>query len=434
VRRHWELVEVSIDNLSHEGRGVGRINGKTVFVFGALPGERVHARILRKRGRFDEAEVVEVLQASGDRIVPRCAYFGVCGGCSMQHVGEAYQLRHKQGVLIELLRHQAGITPRRIADPIRGPQWGYRRKVRLGVKSVPKKGGVLVGFRERAKPYIADSARCDILEPRVGDRLLELRALIENLSISANVPQIEVALGDDCGALVVRHLAALGENDLDRLRCFASESGLSIYLQSGGPNSIVGTGNEEESLHYTVDGLSLAFTPTDFTQVNADINELMVMRALDYLELEPHDQVADLFCGIGNFSLPMARRAGQVRGAEGDERLVDRARMNALSNGLSNVEFEVMDLARADAIPALELHKVTKVLLDPPRTGALILLQSGVFDAVSRLVYVSCNPVTFARDAAVLIRDHGFNLSETGILDMFPQTAHVESISFFERK
>lgn len=319
MRRHWELVEVSIDNLSHEGRGVGRINGKTVFVFGALPGERVRARILRKRGRFDEAEVVEVLQASGDRIVPRCAYFGVCGGCSMQHVGEAYQLRHKQGVLIELLRHQAGITPRRIADPIRGPQWGYRRKVRLGVKSVPKKGGVLVGFRERAKPYIADSARCDILEPRVGDRLLELRALIENLSISANVPQIEVALGDDCGALVVRHLAALGENDLDRLRCFASESGLSIYLQSGGPNSIVGTGNEEESLHYTVDGLSLAFTPTDFTQVNADINELIVMRALDYLELEPHDQVADLFCGIGNFSLPMARRAGQVRGAEGDD-------------------------------------------------------------------------------------------------------------------
>ena len=214
----------------------------------------------------------------------------------------------------------------------------------------------------------------------------------------------------------------------------ASESELSIYLQSGGPNSIVGTGNEEESLHYTVDGLSLAFTPTDFTQVNADRNELMVICALDYLELEPHDQVADLFCGIGSFSLLMARRAGQVRGAEGDERLVDRARMNALSNGLSNVEFEVVDLARADAIPALELHKATKVLLDPPRTGALILLQSGVFDAVSRLVYVSCNPVTFARDAAVLIREHGFNLSEAGILDMFPQTAHVESISFFERK
>jgi 23S rRNA (uracil1939-C5)-methyltransferase len=434
MRRRREPVEVSIDNLSHEGRGVGRINGKTVFVHGALPGERVRARILRRRARFDEAEVLEVLVPSGDRIAPRCASFGVCGGCSMQHVGEAYQLQHKQDVLIELLQHQAGITPRRIADPIRGPQWGYRRKARLGVKSVAKKGGVLVGFRERAKPYIADSARCEILDPRVGEHLLDLRALIENLSVSANVPQIEVALGDDRGALVVRHLEALSERDLDELRRFASESGLSIYLQSGGTDSIVSAGGQEPAMEYAVDGLTLGFAPTDFTQVNAAVNERMVMRALDYLALDRGDRVADLYCGIGNFSLPMARRAGQVRGAEGDQRLVERARKNALVNDLSNVEFEAADLARPDTIAGLGLNSATKVLLDPPRTGAMTLIEGGDFGAASRLVYVSCNPVTFARDAASLIGAHGFKLSETGILDMFPQTAHVESISLFERE
>ena len=429
-----EPVEITIDKLSHEGRGVGRIDGKTVFVHGALPGERVHAKIVRKHPRFDEAEVVDVIESSTDRIEPHCEFFGVCGGCSMQHVDEAFQLQHKQDVLIELLHHHAGVAPVRIAPPIRGPQWGYRRKARLGVKSVPKKGGVLVGFRERGKSYITDCDKCAVLDPRVGDRFLELRSLINGLSIPTEVPQIEVALSDDAGALIVRHLKPLRDQDHDALRRFASGTELAVFTQSGGVDSVVHIDGETKTLEYRVDGFSITFAPEEFTQVNADINEKMVARAMDYLEPGTHDRMVDLFCGIGNFTLPLARRAAFVTGVEGEAALVARATSNARRNEQMNTEFLCADLDRPGAIEALKLTDATKLLLDPPRTGARAVMEAFPLDRITRLVYVSCNPVTFARDASLLVQDRGYRLVETGILDMFPHTAHVESISLFERQ
>jgi len=433
VRRR-DPVTISIEKLSHEGRGIGHINGKTVFVYGALPGEEVRAKILRKHPRYDEAEVVEVINPSGERIEPRCEYFGTCGGCNLQHVDEGFQLRYKQEVLLELLENQADIVPSRVAQPIRGPQWGYRRKARLGVKSVPKKGGVLVGFRERGKSFITDCAKCDTLDPRVGDRLPELRALISDLSIPAEVPQIEVALGDGRGALIIRHLKPLTEQDRSKLRQFATDIRLDMYTQSGGLDSVVSIDADEEILEYHVDGLSIGFAPTEFTQVNAQINVQLVERALAYLDLRDKDHVGDLFCGVGNFTLPIARRSEFATGFEGEATLVDRGVSNAQRNSQDNIRFVCTDLSEPESVANLDLKTTTKLLLDPPRTGASTVVNSPVLRAIERIVYVSCNPTTFARDASILVRNQSFRLMETGIVDMFPQTAHVESISLFERR
>ncbi|MGE0482844.1 MAG: 23S rRNA (uracil(1939)-C(5))-methyltransferase RlmD [Gammaproteobacteria bacterium] len=429
-----EPVEVVVESLSHEGRGVARRDGKTVFVFGALPGERVQARITRRRGSFDEAEATAVETPAPARIEPRCEHFGVCGGCGLQHVDEDFQLAHKQAVLLELLRHHAGVQPESVAAPIRGPQWGYRRKARLGLKHVPRKGGVIIGFRERGSPFITDCQRCDTLDPRVGTILPALRALIDGLSIPDRIPQFEVAVSDERVALVLRHLAPLSEADRDTLAVAASELGVEFYLQAGGPDTVVPLAGEARPLVYRVDDLALEFAPTDFTQVNPAINAQMVARALDYLAPAPTDRVADLFCGLGNFTLPIARRAGTVIGVEGDEALTTRAAANAAANGIANVDFAVTDLARPEAVAALMLGSPNKMLLDPPRAGAAAVIEGVALAGIERLVYVSCNPVTFVRDAAVLRRTHGFVLAETGILDMFPQTAHVESISLFVRR
>ena len=430
-----ELLSFEIDNLSHEGRGVARHDGKTVFVHGALAGEMVTARVLRKHGRFDEAETIAVLRAAEARVTPRCPHYGVCGGCSFQHAAEGLQLQHKQGVLLELLRHQGGLAPRRVADPIRSPQWGYRRKARLGVKYVTKKGGVLVGFRERAKPYVAECQQCDILDLRVSAAIPALRTLIQGLSIRDRLPQIEVAVGDTQVALVLRHLAPLTPDDHTALVDYAARSGFIVLLQSGGYDTIATlAGHAPAPLTYRVENETIGFLPTDFTQVNPYINSQMVARALAHLEPSASDTVVDLFCGVGNFTLPVARRAGQVTGIEGEAGLVARARANAQHNGLSNIEFAVANLEDAAAVAALSLASADKLLLDPPRAGALTLLEGLRFDQCQRLVYVSCSPVTFARDAAVLVARHGFSLIETGILDMFPNTAHVESLSLFVRE
>ena len=430
-----ELLSFEIDNLSHEGRGVARHEGKTVFVHGALAGEMVTARVLRKHGRFDEAETIAVLRAAAARVTPRCPHYGVCGGCSFQHAAEGLQLQHKQGVLLELLRHQGGLAPQRVADPIRSPQWGYRRKARLGVKYVTKKGGVLVGFRERAKPYVAECQQCDILDPRVSAAIPALRSLIQGLSIRDRLPQIEVAVGDTEVALVLRHLAPLTPEDHAALVDYAARSGFIVLLQPGGYDTIATlAGLAPAPLTYRVENETIGFLPTDFTQVNPYINSQMVARALAHLEPSASDTVVDLFCGVGNFTLPVARRAGQVTGIEGEAGLVARARANAQHNGLSNIEFAVANLEDAAAVAALALASADKLLLDPPRAGALTLLEGLRFDQCQRLVYVSCSPVTFARDAAVLVARHGFSLIETGILDMFPNTAHVESLSLFVRE
>ncbi|MEX2480769.1 MAG: 23S rRNA (uracil(1939)-C(5))-methyltransferase RlmD [Gammaproteobacteria bacterium] len=432
--RPREPVDLQIDTLSHEGRGVARLDGKTVFVHGALPTEQVRARILRRRGRFDEAETLEVLQAAANRVTPRCAHFGTCGGCSLQHLSEDEQLRHKQQVLLELLHHHAGAAPDTLAEPVRGPQWGYRRKARLGVKHVTKKGGVIVGFRERASPYVTDCRHCDILDPRIGARLPALRDLIAALSIPAQIPQLEIALSDSRAVLVVRHLAPLSGNDRDALAAFARTHGVEFYLQSGGPHTITPLDGPARPLEYRVDDIVLAFEPADFIQVNSVINQHMVETALHYLQPGAADDIADLFCGIGNFTLPLARRAGHVIGLEGEQALIERARSNAVANGIDNCSFDVADLALPTGLAGRLPGSVSKLLLDPPRTGALAVVENLDCSAMETIVYVSCNPVTLARDAGVLIRRQGYRLRETGILDMFPHTAHVESISVFERR
>ena len=430
-----ELLSLEIENLSHEGRGVARHAGKTIFVDGALAGEMVTARVLRKHGRYDEAETLAVLRAAAARVSAPCPHYGVCGGCSFQHAAEDLQLAHKQGVLLELLRHQGGLAPRRVAEPIRSPQWGYRRKARLGVKYVTKKGGVLVGFRERAKPYVAECQQCDILDTRVSAAIPDLRVLIQGLSIRDRLPQIEVAVGDTEVALVLRHLAPLSTHDHAALVDYAARSGFIVLLQPGGYDTVTTlTGLPPAPLTYVVENETIAFLPTDFTQVNAHINGQMVARALTHLELSTRDTVTDLFCGVGNFTLPIARRAGQVTGIEGEAGLITRARANAERNGLGNVEFALANLEDAAAVANLSLASADKLLLDPPRAGALTLLEGLRFEHCQRLVYVSCSPVTFARDAAVLVAVHGFSLIETGILDMFPNTAHVESLSLFVRE
>jgi 23S rRNA (uracil1939-C5)-methyltransferase len=426
-----EPVEVTIDTLSHEGRGVGRLNGKAIFVHGALPGERVLARILRRRGRFDEAETVAVIEPSEARIEPTCPHFGICGGCSLQHMSEDHQLRHKQAVLLELLEHHAGCQPQKIAQPIRGPQWKYRRKARLGVKLVEAKGGIIVGFRERAKPYVTDCSTCDILDPRVGEYLPTLRALIQSLSIAGRIPQIEIALADDTAALIVRHLDPLGDDDRVALSKFAISEKFDIYLQSGGPETIVPLREFATPLVYRIDDIGMHFGPNDFIQVNAVVNEQLVTRALEYLQPQADDCVADLFCGIGNFSLPLARGTAEVIGIEGDRALIERAEYNARINRLTNCDFRTADLADPKTIAAMALGRTNKLLLDPPRSGAADLIEGLKFSSIERLVYVSCNPVTFARDCALLRQRHGYRLLECGILDMFPQTAHFESISLF---
>jgi 23S rRNA (uracil1939-C5)-methyltransferase len=435
ARSPAELLSLEIENLSHEGRGVARHEGKTIFVDGALAGEMVTARVLRKHGRYDEAETIAVLRAAEARVAAPCPHYGICGGCSFQHAAERLQLDHKQGVLLELLRHQGELVPQRVAAPIRSPQWGYRRKARLGVKYVTKKGGVLVGFRERAKPYVAECHQCDILDVRVSAAIPDLRALIQGLSIRDRLPQIEVAVGDTEVALVMRHLAPLTAEDHAALVDYAARSGFIVLLQPGGYDTITTLqGLAPPPLTYVVENETIAFLPTDFTQVNPHINAQMVARALAHLELSTSDQVIDLFCGVGNFTLPIARRAHQVTGIEGEAGLVARARANGERNGLGNVEFAVANLEDAAAVAALSFAKADKVLLDPPRAGALTLLEGLRFEQCQRLVYVSCSPVTFARDAAVLVARHGFSLIETGILDMFPNTAHVESLSLFVRE
>ncbi len=422
---------VRIERLSHEGRGVGRIDGKAVFVEGALAGELVRITLLRRRGRFDEARCDAVLEAAPERVSPPCEHFGVCGGCSLQHLAPAAQVAHKQAVLLELLERE-GVLPDRVLAPLTGPTLGYRRKARLGVKLVPKKGGVLVGFRERGKPYIADLGACPVLHPAFGARLGVLRELIAGLSIPDRIPQLEVAVDDDGrGAMILRHLAPLDGDDRARLEAFGTAHDIDIHLQPAGPDSIAPLA-QAGSLHYRLgeDGIALEFGVGDFTQVNFDINRAMVARVLELLDPQPGEQGLDLFCGLGNFTLPLARRGGQWLGLEGDPALIDRATANAARNDIATAQFSVADLA-ADPLPAAVRQPAERVLIDPPRTGAELIVGSLDFSRLKRLVYVSCNPATLARDSAVLLA-RGLRLQAAGIMDMFPHTAHVESMAVFE--
>jgi 23S rRNA (uracil1939-C5)-methyltransferase len=431
-----EPVEAEITSLSHDARGVTHVDGKAVFIPGALPGERIMFRFTRRARRHDEGVVTEVLQAAPERVEPRCAHFGVCGGCALQHMDPDAQVRLKQDILRETLTRIGRVEPERWLDPLRSESWGYRRKARLGVRWVAKKGRVLVGFRERGSSFIADLSRCDVLRPEVGERLLALAALVESLSIRERLPQIEVAQGDGPTVLVFRVLDPPSAEDEAKLLAFAAETGLRVYVQPGGNDSIVPLAGQQTELGYGLpaQGLELGFEPYDFTQVNLDLNRRMIGQALALLEPEPGERVLDLFCGLGNFTLPIARRAGSVVGVEGDAGLVARGRRNAERNGIDNVEFQVADLyGEPTAAAPWHDQRFDRALLDPPRSGAREVLDPLAATGVRRLVYVSCYPSTLARDAEHLVHGLGFRLTAAGAMDMFPHTAHLESMAVFER-
>ncbi|WP_440995557.1 23S rRNA (uracil(1939)-C(5))-methyltransferase RlmD [Arhodomonas sp. SL1] len=431
-----EPVEAVIEGFSHEGRGITHVDDKPVFVDGALAGERVRFQYVKRHRRRDDARVLDVLEPSPRRIEPRCPHFGLCGGCSLQHLSPEDQIVHKAGVLAEHLRHIGGVEPGQWLPALTGPVWGYRRRARLGVKYVPAKGDrVLVGFREKMSPFVADIDQCHVLDPRVGERLPELAALIGGLSIRDRVPQIEVALGDDNGGLVFRNLAPWSAADREALVAFGERAGLTVYGQPGNETTITPLSPTAPELRYALPsfGLELTFGPADFTQVNAAINRAMVDRAVALLDPSPNDRVLDLFCGLGNFTLPLASRAGTVIGVEGEAALVERGRENARRNGIDNAVFHVADLsADVSADPWLR-GGIDRVLLDPPRSGAAEVLPNVAALGAGRIVYVSCGPATLARDAGRLVHEHGYRLSAAGVMDMFPHTAHVESIAVFDR-
>lgn len=429
-------VPVHIDALSHDGRGVARIEGKAVFIDGGLPGEDVRAIYTAVHRDFDEAVVVEVLKASPDRVEPRCAHFGVCGGCSMQHLRPENQIEFKQQQLLENLRRIGHLEPDTVLPPLTGPYWGYRRKARLGVKFVRKKGRMMVGFRERHTHFLADLNRCEVLYPHIGTRIEVLRELVGNLSVFDQLPQIEVAAGDDSVALVFRHLQPLALDDEAQLRRFGETHDIAIYLQPKGPDSIHLLWPDAARLSYRLAeyGVEVEFQPSDFTQVNSEINRSLVAKAIEYLAPLPNERVLDLFCGLGNFALALARQARHVTGVEGDEGLVRRARLNAERNGIANATFHTADLNGDFAGAPWARETYDKVLLDPPRSGAQEIVQRLARFGAARVVYVSCNPATLARDAAEITQRQGYRLVSAGVLDMFPHTAHVESIAVFERR
>jgi 23S rRNA (uracil1939-C5)-methyltransferase len=428
-----EVHEADIVDLSHDGRGIARIDGKAVFVEGALPTERVRLRVIKRRRQMDEAVVLDVLTASADRATPRCMHFGICGGCSLQHLSAAAQLAAKQRELLENLERIGSVQPRRVLEALRGPAWAYRRRARLGVKYVHKKGRVLAGFRERAQPYIADLRRCEILVEPWGDLPRDLAALVETLAIRDRIPQVEMAAGDAAAALVFRVLEPPAEQDLQKLAVFGAQRGLQIFLQTGGLDTVRPLHADYAPLDYTVDrDIVIEFGPVDFLQINREVNVSMVDAALNLLEARPTDTVLDLFCGLGNFTLPLARRASRLLGVEGDAALVSKARANALRNGIGNAEFSVENLFEPKTFGAWASARYDLVLLDPPRAGASELLPAMAQWRPRRVVYISCHPGSLARDAGILVHAQGFRLTAAGVMDMFPHTTHVESIAVFE--
>ncbi len=427
-----------VQDMTPDGQGVVSVAGKRVFVDGAISGETVTWRRLRVRRNYDEAELLAVDQPSPDRVVPRCRYFGTCGGCSLQHLSAAGQVRLKESVLAENLRRIGAVTPGRWLPAVTGPAWGYRRRARLSVRYVEGKGRVLVGFSERGSPYVADMLSCEILHPAVAQLIAPMSDLIGQLSLRQRIPQVEVAVADNATVLVFRVLDAPDAADTGKLLEFGKRHGVRILLQGAGPDSITGLqpGLDDGELWYRLPGagLQMRFGPTDFIQVNAQINQCMIELASELLEPGPATRLLDLYCGIGNFTLALGRHAGNVLGVEGEPGAVARARANAEANGIANAEFRCADLSTADACSAWAGQKFDAVLLDPPRAGAAAMLRPLAGTGAGKVLYVSCHPGTLARDAGVLVHELGYRLTAAGILDMFPATGHVESVALFERR
>ncbi len=430
-------VSATVEDLSHDGRGVARIDGKTVFIDGALVGEVVTFRYRRQRRRFDEAVVVDIVQPSPHRITPVCAHAAVCGGCSLQHLEAGQQLAMKQAILAEQLEHFGHIAPQSWLPPLTGPVTGYRRKARLGVRYVPARERVLVGFREKGSSFLADLSACEVLVPALGHALSALAAMLTGLDARRSIPQIEVAAGDTDIALIFRHLEPLSMDDQTVLVDFCRERGWQCYLQPGDDHSVhlIWPPDQAERLYYAHPdtGILMGFHPLDFIQVNGAMNRSMVSRALELLDIQPEHHVLDLFCGLGNFSLPMATRARRVTGVEGGEAMVMRARENAQHNGLDNLDFHAWDLTQPMTGQPWAQRHYDRVLIDPPRSGALEVVQQMAQLGADKVLYVSCNPATLARDAAEFDRQ-GYRLLCAGVMDMFAQTTHLESLALFERR
>lgn len=426
---------VEVISLTPEGRGVAQVDGKSVFLHGVLPGERVRFRYTRLRKDRAEGTVVEVLRAAPERVPARCPHADICGGCSLQHLVCDAQIRWKQGMLEQILATTGQVRPERWLPPLITAPWGYRRKARLGVRYVVKKGRTLVGFRERGTSYVAELRRCEILHPAVGERIETIAELLDGLSIRTRIPQLELAMGEGPCVLVLRVLEPPSARDVARLTDFGAAYGLHFYVQEGGAETIRPVPGQGVDLYYDLPGadVRLYFQPTDFTQVNLALNGQLVEQALELLAPRSDERILDLFCGLGNFTLPIARRAAQVLGVEGDPRLVARARTNAEYNGITNARFVAADLyATLDPQPWVS-QRFHKALLDPPRSGAFQVLGLLPTLGVERILYVSCYPATLARDADRLVNGLGYRLTAVGVLDMFPHTAHLESMAVFER-
>ncbi len=439
---------LSVESLDLDGQGVAHnAEGKVVFIEGALPGEQAQVSVYRRKNQWEQATITALRRESSQRVSPRCPHFGVCGGCKMQHFHAGAQIATKQRALEDGLWHLAKVKPDQVLRPIEGPAWGYRYRARLSVRYVAKKGKVLVGFHERKSSYVADMNSCEVLPPRLSALLPALAELIGSMEQRDRLPQIEVAVGDDAVALVLRHLEPLVDGDLRRLSEFAREHAVQWWLQPKGPATVHPLDAQDCELSYRLPefGIAMRFKPTDFTQVNHQINRTLVARAISLLDPRPDERVIDWFCGLGNFTLPIATRAREVLGVEGSEALVARSRENAEFNELAaKVSFAASNLFEIEASSLAALGAAEKWLVDPPREGAFALVKALVELAAdesaqggrrlpNRIVYVSCNPATLARDAGLLVHQAGYTLSAAGAVNMFPHTAHVESIAVFDR-
>jgi 23S rRNA (uracil1939-C5)-methyltransferase len=427
---------VLVESLDQEGRGVAHVDGKVIFIEGALPGEVVEFASYRRKPNYEFAEARRIVRSSASRVVPRCRHFGVCGGCSMQHLEPRAQVAAKQRVLEENLARIGRVTAETMLSPIQGPTWEYRYRARFSARYVARKGA-LVGFRERHSSFVADMQTCEVVPARISALLVPLRQLIASLSIRERLPQVELAIGDAVDVLVLRVLEAPDASDQDKLKQFAVRHQVQLFLQPKGPDSIYPFFPlDAPPLQYRIPDFDLAFpfNPTDFTQVNHEINRALVRRVITLLDPQPDDRIGDFFCGLGNFSLAIARSGAQVTGIEGSPGLLRRARENAVSNGLeARCRFDERDLFTITGEDWSGLAPFDRLLIDPPRDGAIEMVKAIGEAPPARIVYVSCNPATLARDAAVLVHSHGYRLSSAGVVNMFPHTSHVESVAVFDR-
>ena len=444
VEKEW----LKVESLDLEAQGVAHnVAGKVVFIEDALPGEEVQVQVGRRKANWEQATITALRCESSQRVTPQCRYFGHCGGCKMQHLHVGAQVASKQRALEDALWHLGKVKPEQVLRPIEGPAWGYRYRARLSVRYVVKKGKVLVGFHERKSSFVADMESCEVLPPHVSALLMPLRELISGMDQRDRLPQIELAIGDDVTAMVLRHMEPLSAADLERLRVFGVERGVQWWLQSKGPDTVqrLEAGGPELAYALPEFGIRMPFKPTDFTQVNPHINRVLVTRALRLLDARAEERVIDWFCGLGNFTLPIGTKAREVLGIEGSETLVQRARDNAALNGLSaTASFAASNLFELTPATLVGQGHADKWLVDPPREGAFALAQALAdlhtdaalapgYVAPTRIVYVSCNPATLARDAGLLVHQAGYRCTAAGAVNMFPHTAHVESIAVFDR-